>query len=150
MIIDKLKYESILDLGCNDFTFLKNFLGKSKTILDYLYHNQDYPVGLCIDPVTAFSDCIKGSRYGGNGNCYIVIFRYREIQPSLEKQLTTARLRIENLLAENLKLKHCLKNNPLLVAMEIRIRELEDVINSIYKEVNVKKDESCVKKVRFI
>jgi SAM-dependent methyltransferase len=33
MIINELKHESILDLGCNDFTFLKNFLGKSKTIL---------------------------------------------------------------------------------------------------------------------
>lgn len=116
---------------------------------------KDYSVGLCIDPVTAFSDCIEGSRYGGNGSCYIVLFSYRERQPSTEEQLTAARLRIENLLVENIKLKQSLKDkendrltSSLLIAMEIRIRELEDIINSLNKDESTVQ-ESCIKKVRF-
>ena len=116
---------------------------------------KDYSVGLCIDPVTAFSDCIEGSRYGGNGSCYIVLFSYRERQPSTYEQLTVANLRIENLLVENLKLKQSIKEkksdrltSSLLLAMEIRISELEAVINSVKKDESVEQ-ESCVKRVRF-
>lgn len=109
---------------------------------------KDNRIGVCLDPVTAFANCFKGE-----GNCYIVKFDNR--LPSIEDELTTAYQRIETLIAENIKLKQIIKEkksdrltSSLLLAMEIRMREVEAMINSVQK-VESTEQESCVKRVRF-
>jgi len=125
---------------------------KTHRYIDFVrIYTKDYLGGVCIDPVTAFSNCLKINQ----GNCYIVHFGYR--LPSIEEQLNTALQRINSLITENLNLRQTINeiekyNNYKLTSSLIIAKSIDTkIIKELQRELSSYKgeQESCVKKVRF-